>query len=130
MYQPLDQGSNVPWAQAHLGAGAMASARRAPGGAHVVRSGDRLGGLADRYGLSVPQLAQANHLPPPYTIRVGQVLRVPARGPGAIMVARRERRSTAVASAGAVAALPRSVAAQGHGRGTRPMRAGRSPRWT
>jgi murein DD-endopeptidase MepM/ murein hydrolase activator NlpD len=106
VYHPVDQGSNVPWAQAHSGAGAMVSAQ-GTGGTYVVRSGDRLGGLADRYGLSVRQLAQANHLPPPYTIRVGQVLRIPGRGPGAIMVARSEPRSKAGAPGGGVSPLPR-----------------------
>ncbi len=103
VYQPLDQGSNVPWAQAHQGVGRMASADGVPrGGIHIVRSGDRLGGVADRYGLSVPQLAQANHLRSPYTIRVGQVLRIPEGGPGAgpdrVMVAQSARRSTVVAA--------------------------------
>jgi nucleoid-associated protein YgaU len=90
VYHPLDEGSNVPWAQAHPGAGRVVLADGAPPrGTHIVRPGDRLGGLAGRYGLSVPQLAQANHLQPPYTIRVGQVLRLPAHGPGAAVVAQR-----------------------------------------
>ena len=115
VYHPLDQGSAVPWAQAHQGVGRMASADGGPpGGTYVVRRGDRLGGLADRYGLSVPQLAQANHLQPPYVIRVGQVLRVPTHAPGAgpdaIMVAQSERRSTAVAAVGSKS-LPAKVAA-------------------
>jgi murein DD-endopeptidase MepM/ murein hydrolase activator NlpD len=113
VYHALDEGSNVPWAQAHPGAGRVVLADGAPPrGTHIVRPGDRLGGLAGRYGLSVPQLAQANHLQPPYTIRVGQVLRVPAHGPGAPVVAQRERRPTAVASAGALAALSKSSPAQ------------------
>jgi murein DD-endopeptidase MepM/ murein hydrolase activator NlpD len=114
IYQPLDQGSNVPWAQAHPGAERVVLADGAPPrGTHIVRQGDRLGGLAARYGLSVPQLAQANHLPPPYTIRVGQVLRIPAHGPGAPpVVAQSERRPTAVASAGTLATLSKSSPAQ------------------
>ena len=128
VYQPLDQGSDVPWAQAHQGGGRIASADGVPrGGIYVVRSGDRLGGLADRYGLSVPQLAQANHLRPPYTIRVGQVLRIPEGGPGAgpdrVMVAQSARRSTVRRCGSQVpaCATPRP--------GARPLRAGRSRRW-
>jgi murein DD-endopeptidase MepM/ murein hydrolase activator NlpD len=105
VYHPLDQGSAVPWAQAHQGGvrhTASADGASPPGGTYVVRRGDRLGGVADRHGLSVRQLAQANHLPPPYVIRVGQVLQIPAHAPGArpdaIMLARSERRATSVAS--------------------------------
>jgi murein DD-endopeptidase MepM/ murein hydrolase activator NlpD len=103
VYHPLDRGSAVPWAQAHQGVGRIVHGGP-PGGTYVVRRGDRLGGLADRYGLSVPQLARANDLQPPYVIRVGQVLRVPTDAPGArpdaIMVAHSERRSTAGAAVG------------------------------
>jgi murein DD-endopeptidase MepM/ murein hydrolase activator NlpD len=111
VYHPLDQGSAVPWAQARQGGVRhMASADGASPfeGSYVVRRGDRLGGVADQHGLSVRQLAQANHLPPPYVIRIGQVLRIPAHVPGArpdaIMLARSERRATAVASVGVPAA--------------------------
>jgi murein DD-endopeptidase MepM/ murein hydrolase activator NlpD len=94
IYQPLDQGSAVPWAAAHQG---VASAL--PSDSYVVRRGDRLGRLADQFGLSVPELAKANHLQPPYVIRVGQVLRVPAHAPGAgpdpTMVARSQPRPAA-----------------------------------
>jgi murein DD-endopeptidase MepM/ murein hydrolase activator NlpD len=70
-----------------------------PADGYRVRPGDRLGLLAERFGLSVPELAKANGLQPPYIIRVGQVLRIPAAAPGAgprqTMVAERERGSTA-----------------------------------
>ncbi len=119
IYHPLDQGSAVPWAQAHSGGVrkvVSAVAAAPPGGTYVVRRDDRLSGVADRHGLSVRQLAQANHLPPPYVIRVGQVLRIPARvagaQPGAIMLAGSERRSTAIVSVGAVPALAKSSPAK------------------
>jgi murein DD-endopeptidase MepM/ murein hydrolase activator NlpD len=89
VYQPLDQGSTVPWAAAPRGNGAAVAA--VAGDTYRVRPGDRLGGLADRFGLSVAALAEANGLAPPYVIRVGQELRVPGQAPGAgpreIMVA-------------------------------------------
>ena len=89
VYQPLDQGSTVPWAAEPRGNGAAVAA--VAGDTYRVRPGDRLGGLADRFGLSVAALAEANGLAPPYVIRVGQQLRVPGQAPGAgpreIMVA-------------------------------------------
>ena len=95
VYQPLEQGSTVPWAAAPRGNGApVATGERngaVAGDTYRVRPGDRLGGLADRFGLSVAALAEANGLAPPYVIRVGQELRVPGQAPGAgpreIMVA-------------------------------------------
>jgi murein DD-endopeptidase MepM/ murein hydrolase activator NlpD len=106
VYQPLDRGSTVPWAAAARGgdtgsarSGAVAALAR---DTYRVRSGDRLGGVADRFGLSATALAEANDLAPPYVIRVGQELRVPAQAPGAgpraTMVAQREAGSTAVAA--------------------------------
>jgi murein DD-endopeptidase MepM/ murein hydrolase activator NlpD len=72
------------------------------GDTYRVRRGDRLGELADGFGLSVAALAAANGLQPPYVIRVGQDLHIPGQAPGAgpreIMVAQREGRSTAVAA--------------------------------
>jgi murein DD-endopeptidase MepM/ murein hydrolase activator NlpD len=128
VYHPLDQGSAVPWAQAHQGVGRTVSADGGPPGAtYVVRRGDRLAGLADRYGLSVPQLARANNLQPPYVIRVGQVLRVPTYAPGAgpdaIMVAQSGRRPIAVASVGGLPASPNSLPSKvTAGRGTNASR--------
>jgi murein DD-endopeptidase MepM/ murein hydrolase activator NlpD len=51
-----------------------------PGAAaqHRVASGDRLGAIAEVYGVSLQALARANDLAPPYVIYVGQVLQVPA----------------------------------------------------
>jgi LysM repeat protein len=44
---------------------------------YTIVSGDRLSIIADRYGLTVQELAQANCIPNPDRISVGQVLRVP-----------------------------------------------------
>ncbi len=48
------------------------------GAEHRVASGDRLGAVADAYGVSVEALARTNHLSPPYVIYVGQLLQIPA----------------------------------------------------
>jgi murein DD-endopeptidase MepM/ murein hydrolase activator NlpD len=45
---------------------------------HRVAPGDRLGALAQVYGVSLEAFARANALAPPYVISVGQVLQVPA----------------------------------------------------
>ncbi len=44
---------------------------------HTVARGERLGALADAYGVSLQAMARANDLAPPYVIHVGQQLRVP-----------------------------------------------------
>lgn len=89
IYQPLDEGSRVPWAQAQLAKEDRAPPRVAPvaavGGAgerYRVRPGDRLGDVARGFGVSVADLAQANGLAAPYVIRTGQELRIPAPGSG------------------------------------------------
>jgi murein DD-endopeptidase MepM/ murein hydrolase activator NlpD len=123
VYRPLDQGSRVPWAQAYQRAGGagladaqvgVAAAATLPGDGYRVQPGDRLGRLANRFGLSVPELAQANDLQPPYIIRVGQVLRIPEQAPGAgdqsTMVARSERGSAATASIEVASLLPEGAA--------------------
>ena len=50
-------------------------------GTHVVARGDTLYGIAFRHGLDYRQLADWNRIPPPYTIRPGQVLRLGAPPP-------------------------------------------------
>lgn len=45
---------------------------------YVVRSGDSLTAIATRYGLTVAELARANHLDPDHVIVIGAHLRVPA----------------------------------------------------
>jgi uncharacterized protein YcbK (DUF882 family) len=57
-----------------------ARAQDAPAGearVYVVESGDTLGGIAQRLGVSTVALASRNHLDPPYTLRVGRRLRLP-----------------------------------------------------
>ena len=67
----------------------MAAADRPPAVAsgsatqHRVAAGDRLGALAQAYGVSLEALARANDLAPPYVVYVGQVLQVPAGGEAA-----------------------------------------------
>lgn len=51
-----------------------------PGGVHVVRRGETLWSISQRYGTSVEQLARANHIRDFTQIRVGQRLRIPGRG--------------------------------------------------
>lgn len=55
-------------------------AQQVPDKTHRVKRGDTLSGIAKRYGTSVVKLAQANGLKPGSRIRVGQTLRLPARG--------------------------------------------------
>jgi murein DD-endopeptidase MepM/ murein hydrolase activator NlpD len=83
VYQPLDRGSGVPWAMAPEATGqvtATAGAVGSSGDRYRVRPGDRLGTLAERFGVSVRDVATANGLEAPYVIYVGQELRIPAGG--------------------------------------------------
>jgi murein DD-endopeptidase MepM/ murein hydrolase activator NlpD len=52
------------------------AASRGPG-QHRVMRGEHLGAIAQRYGVSLEGLAQANDLASPYVIHVGQVLQIP-----------------------------------------------------
>jgi murein DD-endopeptidase MepM/ murein hydrolase activator NlpD len=45
---------------------------------HRVAPGDRLGAVAQAYGVSLDALASANGLSPPYVVYVGQMLQVPS----------------------------------------------------
>ncbi len=53
-----------------------------PGGTHVVQSGQSLGSIASRYGVSARSVAQANGITDPNRIRVGQKLTIPAGSTG------------------------------------------------
>ena len=55
-------------------------ASQATTGTHVIRSGESLSTIASRYGTSVASLADANGLPDPDRIIVGQQLTVPSGG--------------------------------------------------
>ncbi len=60
-----------------------ATSQRAAGGYYTVQSGDSLSGIAEKLNLSMRDLAIWNGLKPPYTIHVGQRLRLtptPATG--------------------------------------------------
>ena len=57
-------------------------AMRLSGPVYVVRPGDTLSAIAQRYGLMLSTLARANGIPPPYLIRVGQRLAIPPRPRG------------------------------------------------
>ena len=132
IYQPRDDGSRVPWALARSGAGTAVAAGgpqavAVPAGERYrVRPGDRLGTLAESHGVSVAELAALNHLRPPYVIRVGQELRIPAGGPGAApretMVAQRAGRSAAVAVVDLAPGRPVAKAAEA-GAGSRQLAA-------
>ena len=50
--------------------------------AYVVKKGDTLFNLSQRYELSWQTLAQINNLQEPYILKVGQKLKVPASPPG------------------------------------------------
>jgi murein DD-endopeptidase MepM/ murein hydrolase activator NlpD len=96
-YQPLDRGSDVPWAASGEARSAAAASERSgrrgelaqpqvmelAGDGHRVRAGDRLSKLARTYGVSVRALAEANGLEVPYVIYVGQLLRIPGHGASA-----------------------------------------------
>ncbi len=58
---------------------ATAAAAAAPprASAHVVRAGDTLYSISRATGASVDQIAQANSLGAPYSLRVGQTLKIP-----------------------------------------------------
>lgn len=48
------------------------------GTTHIVQPGDTLGGIANRTGAGTGAIARANNLAPPYMIRAGQKLTIPA----------------------------------------------------
>jgi lipoprotein NlpD len=54
------------------------SATSAAKGQYTVKKGDTLYSIAFRYGMNYRELAAINHIGPPYTIRVGQTLRLSA----------------------------------------------------
>ena len=48
-----------------------------PRGSYTVRSGDELKQIAAQYGVSIRTIIDANDIPNPDSLRVGQVLRIP-----------------------------------------------------
>jgi LysM repeat protein len=53
-----------------------------PGGTHVVQTGQTLGSIASRYGVSATSIAKANGISDPNRIRVGQTLTIPGSSGG------------------------------------------------
>jgi membrane-bound lytic murein transglycosylase D len=49
----------------------------ARGTTHVVKAGETLTGLAQRYGVTVAALRQANGIPPQGVLKAGTTLRIP-----------------------------------------------------
>lgn len=47
---------------------------------YTVQSGDTLGGIAARHGVTVAAVTHANHLPDPDRLKVGEVLTIPPHG--------------------------------------------------
>jgi len=59
---------------------AIGGSTTTPGGTHVVQSGQTLGSIAGRYGVSSRSIADANGISDPNRIRVGQTLTIPGSG--------------------------------------------------
>ncbi len=51
---------------------------------YLVQAGDTLGSIAQRYGVSVQALMQANNLADPNRLDVGMLLKIPAAQPGSV----------------------------------------------
>ncbi len=51
---------------------------------YVVQGGDTLGDIAQRYGISLQDLMDANNITDPNTLEIGMVLSIPAPNPGEI----------------------------------------------
>jgi LasA protease len=49
---------------------------------YLVQPGDTLGRIAERYGISIEQIAQSNQIPDPNLLAIGQVLIIPVITPG------------------------------------------------
>ena len=69
--------SGPPTAAASATPSASPSAGPTAGGTHVVQPGESLSTIGDRYGVPWLQIAQANDIPEPYVIQVGQELIIP-----------------------------------------------------
>jgi LysM repeat protein len=60
---------------------ATPSAGPSAGGTHIVQPGESLSTIGDLYGVPWLQIAQANDIPEPYVIQVGQELIIPVGAP-------------------------------------------------
>ncbi len=109
-YQPVHWGGLVPWENARkaIYADSGETTRMVPAnGRHVVMPGETVSGLAELYRVGMAELVALNGLEAPYTIYVGQVLRLPRPGETAV-AARAPGRPRAEAPAG-----PSHVVAEG-----------------
>ena len=102
-YQPVHWGGSVPWENARkaIYADSGETSRMVPGnGRHVVMPGETVSGLAQLYSVGMTDLVALNGLSAPYTIYVGQVLRLPRPGETAV-AARNPARAPATPAASA-----------------------------
>jgi len=102
-YQPVHWGGVVPWENARkaIYADNGETSRMVPeNGRHVVMPGETVSGLAELYHVGMVDLVALNGLSAPYTIYVGQVLRLPRPGETAI-AARNPARGAPVQAASA-----------------------------
>ena len=65
------------------GSATDAASSAAVGGRHIVLPGETLSELAERYGVTLSELARANRIERPYGVHVGQVFTIPGPGAGA-----------------------------------------------
>ncbi len=75
-YRPFSWDEDVSWARARQLAYLGEEGIKAPPGRHLVMPGDTVIGLARRYGVPPEQIIALNDLAPPYTIYVGQLLKI------------------------------------------------------
>jgi len=82
----VGQALSIPHRDGSQGTSAAETPAAVASSTYVVRAGDTLGHIAQRFGVSTAALASANDLSSPHRIREGQELIVP--GAGAVSVAR------------------------------------------
>jgi murein DD-endopeptidase MepM/ murein hydrolase activator NlpD len=73
--RPVPQ--QAPTQQASVQQASMQQAAAPSDGSYVVAKGDSLYGIARRFGLPIRAVIDANHLEPPYALRLGQRLDIP-----------------------------------------------------
>lgn len=82
-YESVHWGGQVPWEEARRAIYAdegLSSRRLSDNGRHVVMPGETVSELAERYRVRMSEVVALNGLAAPYTIYVGQVLRLPRPG--------------------------------------------------
>ena len=76
------------------------------GGTHTVKRGDTLYGISRTTGTSVRDLARLNNISPPYTIEVGQKLKL--NGSSSTKTTKKKSSSTRTAAVTPSSAVPQS----------------------